>query len=280
MAILRFQDTDWSGGAVMDGTAHNNAWLQTIYQTIDARWSEATTALTGTQNNLSYIAANGTEADVLYCANATDLTITGLTAPASPAKPGKPLVIRSIGAGNVYLKHQNAGSIAAHRLVNIATSADTPLRAGSGAAVFQYDGTVAAPRWRLVSHEQGGWITPTFSAAAYTGPTWTVEAGDVTSMGHRLHGRTLFYRIYIVTTTVSGTPASLSIGNAAWGGFTVAGSALNKGLVNNAGGGNENAFFQVVGGAVAMTVSQVDGGTFSNATNTTSVFSSGFFEVN
>ena len=57
-------------------------------------------------------------------------------------------------------------------------------------------------------HEQGAWITPTFSAGDYDGGggamTWTVESGDVTTCKYYLKGRTLAWALQLTGTTVGG----------------------------------------------------------------------------
>jgi hypothetical protein len=159
--------------------------------------TEATTTSTGTQDNFSF-----SNASVLRCNNASLLTIRGLVAGVT----GQILHIVSVGAGNVELAHQNSNSTDVNRLVNQATSANTPLFAGNGTATYVYDGTTQ--RWRLIAHDQGGWITPTFSAGDYTANgsmTWTVESGDVTTMAYWLKHKTLFLNFRVLTTSIGGT---------------------------------------------------------------------------
>lgn len=211
-------------GTGTTGTLLNNSERQSMLDRIDAWRTEYTITSTGSQNDLS-ITSSGVEADVLRCSNASDLTITGIAAPASPAKPGKLLIVRSVGAGNVYLKHQNASSTAANRLVNAATSADTPLAQGRGWAIYSYD--AASARWSMIGHDQGGWLSATFAAGNFTGNgsmTWTVASGDRAS-AYWLRGNQLEYYFTLATTTVGGTPnTQLNIAAAEWGGFTTSGS--------------------------------------------------------
>lgn len=203
MSLTRIVDTD-DDLTGLTGTVHTNAWLQTINDSIDARWSRATITLTGAQNNLSI-----SEADLVIFNNASLLTVQGIAAPASPAKPGKRLICVSTGAGQVDFAPQNAGSTAANRLINFATVGNTSLAAGAGVAIFVYDD--ANSRWRLVHHEQGDWITPTFAAGDYTGSgamTWTLQSGDVLQYEFYLKGRQLYVALTLTTTTVGGTPGS------------------------------------------------------------------------
>lgn len=171
MSVTRRTWTDDSGAGT-DGTILNNAELQRVYDDVDARWSRVTSTSTGTQTVI-----NPTEADLLLFNNATDLTIRSITAPSSPSKPGKRLILASIGAGNVFLNHgDTTGTTAANRLVNLVTSAATPLAAGSGAAIYVYDDN--ATRWRLIGHDQGNLVsyspTLTFGGGS-TGRTYSTN---------------------------------------------------------------------------------------------------------
>lgn len=279
MALTRIVDTDDSGSGT-DGTLHNNAWLQTLNLSIDARWSEITVTSTGSQNNLS-ITSGGIEADVIVCANATDLTITGIAAPASPAKPGKRLAILALGTGNVFLSYESGSSSAANRLRNFASSAATPLCAGIGRAYYVYDTVIA--EWVLVSHEQGAPIAPTFADSSYNGDgtdgNWALASGDVTTQTYYLKGRQVFVDWFLATTTVANTPASLRIANTAWGGFTAARTKLRPCVYNDNGGGNTVGFAQATAAGTVITIQKLTGGTFANATNATSAFGDLSFEV-
>lgn len=272
MAITRTTDTDDDGSGTT-GTIHNNAWLQAIYAALDARWSEATTTSTGTQNNFSI-----SEADVLRCNNASLLTLNGIVAPASPAKPGKRLIIVSVGAGQVDLANENASSTAANRIINGVTGTIS-LAAGSGRALLEYDDTT--DRWRVIAHEQGAAITATFAAGNFTSSagTWTVASGDVTTCAYYLCDRMLTLQFYIVTTSVTGTPTALQINNGAYGGFTNAKTTLNMCAGSNAGGGNETCIATTAASGTLLAISQLDTGTWSNATDTTAVYGTVTFEV-
>lgn len=212
---------------------------------------------------------------LIYMNNATLATIQGIAAGLS----GQKLTIISIGAGQVDLAHQNAGATAANRLINVATSGNTSLAAGSGSATYQYDATTA--RWRLVQHEQGAWITPTYAGASYTASsgTWTVDSGDVSTQAYYLRGRSLTVAWILGATSASATPTNLIIGNGAWGGFTVAKAILNTVLYNDNGAGNVVGFAQVSAAGTSIPINKLTG-TFSIATNTTNVLGEITFEVN
>lgn len=177
---------DLGGNALTNGTVPSS-----LIQT-----SEFTSTATGTQNDFAF-----SNADLIRMNNASDVTITGLAA----GKPGQRVTIVSIGAGNVYLAHQNAGSTAANRLINNVTSADTPLAAGKGTATFVYDDTT--DRWRLVAHEQG-------AAIAYTCAWTAVSVNPAIGNGslaanYTIIGDRCFLEILITmgSTTTYGTGA-------------------------------------------------------------------------
>lgn len=170
-------------------------------------YSEVTVSTTGNIDNLDF-----SNATIIRMTNATDATIRGLVANFA----GQIVTIVSLGAGNVFLAHQNTNSTAANRLINVATSGNTPLVAGVGTATYQYDATTA--RWRLIAHEQGGWITPTFAAGDYGAwnvGSWTVASA--TTQKYWLRGTQLF-RSWSVSGTTVGSPLAVTM--AAVGGFT------------------------------------------------------------
>lgn len=279
MSIGRTAWTD-DDGTGTTGTVIDNAEKTELYDQIDALKSRVTLTLTGVQNNVS-ITASSKEADVVLLNNASALTISGIVAPTAPPKPGKRLVLFSIGAGDVFLLHQNGSSVAANRLINFATSGQTPLAAGVGVATYVYDDN--ASRWRLEKHEQGAPITPTFADSHYTGAgvdaNWTLVAGDRTTQEYWLKGRRLFVSFYLATTSVAGTPANLRITNAAWGSFTSAKTKLRPIVVSDNGGANAAGFAQVSAGGTEIIVSKMDATAFANAANTTGAFGDIDFEV-
>jgi hypothetical protein len=159
---------------------------------------EVTFTTTGNIDNLDF-----SKCALIRMNNASDATIRGLVA----GYDGQRVAIVSVGAGNVLLAHQNSNSTAANRLVNIATSASTPLAAGKGVANYIYD--VSSSRWRLVGHDQGAFITPAFSAgnfAAGGSGTWTVDSADVIDFSYILVGRLMTVVFDVRNTDVGGTP--------------------------------------------------------------------------
>lgn len=192
--------------------------------------TEQTTTSTGTQNDFSLSASNTT----LRCNNATDLTLTGFTIGGVAPAAGAIVTIVSVGAGNVFFSHQT-GSTAAYRLINTVTSGGTPLAAGTGTATYVYDDTT--DRWRLVSHKQGAFITPAFSAGDYTAggtQTWTLASGDVSSFAYLLEGKALTLQWSLINTTIGGTPDA-DLRRVLPNSFTVAATCGSFYSFNNAG---------------------------------------------
>ena len=224
---------------------------------------EETTTSTGTVNDYSlddnYI--------LLRCNNASDLTLTGFQVLGQTPSINSIVTIVSIGAGNVFLSHQNTGSTAANRLINFVTSAATPLAAGVGTATYIYDTTT--DRWRLIAHDQGGFITPTFDANNYvaeTAGTLTVAAGDVTTQAYLLEGKKLTVQMKLDTMTLSSSSTvTVSILNGAWGGFTFARDASWLGYMYD--NGNTTAVMNQTAASTKISWTRLDGAVLTTATN-------------
>ena len=187
--------------------------------------TEFSLTTTGNIDDLDFSNAN-----VIRFNNATLSTLRGLKA----GTAGQQVTIVSVGAGNVLLAAQNGGSSAANRLINFVTSASTPLAAGVGAAIFEYDATTT--RWRLVTHQQGAAITDVFAAGNYTGSgamTVTVTAGEEVAAAYILSGAILQLFIEVDGLSTGGTP-DVSIQRVIPGGFTAAATTrqLNR-IVDN-----------------------------------------------
>lgn len=227
--------------------------------------SEVTKTTTGNIDNLDF-----GNSEVIRMNNASDSTIRGLGAGVA----GQQVTIISVGAGFVFLSHQNTNSTAANRLINTVTSIDTPLSPGTGTAVLQYDATTA--RWRLIAHNQGAAITPVFNAADYyaiAGMTWTVQAGDVIGFSYVVVGQKVNFNIALNTTTVGGTP-QLGLYRAL---PTVNGVAMTAGPQAVAfcraipAGVPENGQLIVFAGAIEMQFTRAALATWPNDTNNTFV---------
>ena len=146
----------------------------------DFRGTAETITATGTVNDQA-LAATTT---ILRCNNASLLTITGFAS----GTAGRILIVQSVGAGRVDLRHQNTGSAAANRAIHFVTSGDTSLAAGSGVATYYYDGTQS--RWVLIHHTQGAAITftPIFGGeTSESGQVYTIQVGRYLVSGNQVH---------------------------------------------------------------------------------------------
>lgn len=181
----------------------------------DASWSRewtiVTTTATGTQNDFDPGIVGNT---IIRCNPASLLTITGFT----QGYDGQHIRLVSIGAGQVDLAH-NTGSSANHKLSNIVSSAPTSLAPVMGAyAEYVYDAT--SGYWRLMSHEQGTWLS-NYNANYFNtsnGSVWAVTSGQTPT--YYLRGKSLEIRVFITLAGVAGAAAAaLQINQAAYGNY-------------------------------------------------------------
>lgn len=217
-----------------------------VYETSSSRWRVlvnagsgggtpvgATTTSTGTVNDFapSGLTFSAGVTTTLRCNNATLLTIDGVTGGVA----GAILRIVSVGAGQVNLAHENAGSTAANRLHNMATSGITPLAAGVGSAQYIYDGT--ASRWRLVAHDQGAPIDVAYNATDFSSAsTWTVDSGDVNRHSYMLRGTEVTEYLELITTSVGAAPGA-ALMSLIPNGWSATGRGMCNNMYNDNGGG-------------------------------------------
>lgn len=230
---------------------------------------EATITSTGTQNNVSY-----SECGVLRCNNASDLTITGFAAGVA----GQVLAVFSVGAGNVYLVPNSGSSSVGNKLANFIGTGNTPLAAGAGSAVYQYDATAAV--WRLRNHEQGAPIAEAFAAGKFTANgamTWTVASGDVDTYNYYIRGNQLFFTISLSTTTVGGV-VDTELRVQVPGGYTATG--FEQGIIWLVSNLTQQAgrFFTTAGTTISLSL--ITGANWTAGADVVYVSGSGFFRVN
>ena len=224
--------------------------------------AESTTTLAG--NQIALPIPSGLGNLVVYCNNATALTVQGI----APGAAGQQLTIVSKGAGQVNLSPSNVAASAQNRLINFVTFGDTPLAAGRGVAVFEYD-TVSA-RWRMVAHDQGAWITPTFAAGDWTatGGAWTVAAGDVSANAYYVRGSNLTFNVVVATSTVVTTPSVLL--HTLYG-FKAASTVQSPMLANDNAGGWVNGFCNTVATDLSVGFVLASGANWSASVDQTAV---------
>ena len=223
---------------------------------------------TGSQHNW----APGLHGDtVTRWAGGSDLTVTGVAGGVA----GQRWTFKNTGTAVAYFANNSGSSLTGNRLRNIAQSGPTPVAAG-GAVTYAHDGT----DWYLVSHLQGAWITPTYSAANFTSNvgTWTVDAGDIATYAYQLNNKSLTLSWYLQSTSVSGLPTNLRI---ALPGFTAGKASLHPAVHDDAGAGNAGTFCLVNGpGATTIDTYKTYGASsFANATNTTRLFGTVTIEI-
>ena len=125
----------------------------------------------------------------------------------------------------------------------------------------------------------GHWISVPFNAANFTAaggssPAWTVEAGDVWDQSYTLIGKTLIYSVFIVASSVSGSPTELRV--AIPSGFTYARSQRSPTNINDAG---SDLIGYVSTGSGYLSVVKLGNVAFTNSTNGTVVGFSAAFTV-
>lgn len=223
----------------------------------------STITTTGTQTALALPA--GTGPLTIIANNASLLTLQGITA----GMDGQALTIISKGAGQVDLANQNGSANAANRIICDVT-ATISLAAGYGRAVLLYDASES--RWRVVFHEQGAPITPTYAGGNFTANagTWTVESGDVVTNQYWLRGRQLHLTYFLSTTSTSGGMGTDLIA-AIPGGFVSSTDTGTPFRVIDAGTA-ATGFAVVASGGSSVIFRKVDTSAWtSSATNTTSI---------
>ena len=148
---------------------------------------------------------------------------------------GKRISIVSIGAGNVELAHQNINSSASNRLINLLTSTNTLLVAGTGWASYIYDATTL--KWRLLDYSQGDWIEVPYNAGNFTGNTgtWTVDLADQIAFKYKITRLSMKIQFNFQFTDVQNTGDFLRA--TIPGGYTIGGTGTITGLIRSADAG-------------------------------------------
>lgn len=237
-----------------------------------AGWTVISNTDTGAQNNWAPAGLSGNT--LIEWNGASDIAITGLAGGVA----GQLVTIKNVTAAKIATFAPLSGSSSsANQFSNYATVGNTPI-ANKGFITYQHDGT----NWRILTHEQGASITPTYAGGDYTASTgsWTVDSGDVIGVSYYLRGKQLTVFINVNSTSVSATPVSLS--RAIPGGFngSAAGTLIDTHL-SNPGGTFQLAQLNVAasGAAIVFYSSLSTAGTWGTTTNSTSVSCNITFEV-
>lgn len=203
----------------------------------------------------------------------TTANFTGFEA----GESGKQILLVYTGTGTCKIHHQSTSSIINNRVT--CPSTNGLIVGKNGLIQLTYDDDLQS--WRAFTINPGNPITPTFAAGNFTGngaQTWTVGSGDVTTYAYSLHNKLLTVFLFLVTTTVGGTPNPVLL-VAIPAGYVVTKSMLNPVVID------DNSV-RVIGYAYTMAasttiqISKIDISNFAAATNTTQVFGQITFEVN
>jgi hypothetical protein len=191
-----------------------------------------TTTSTGTQNDFApSITFSPGVVSTLRCNNASLLTISGITGGAD----GAILRVITVGAGDVAITDQDAGSTAANRFMSDG-AVTLLLAAGSRGAIaeFIYDGTTA--RWRCIRHDQGGFID--FATSNSLGTTSTVVGWSSLTkvINFKKVGRLVYLSVQLDGTSNNATTT-----------FTLPYASTFTGQVRNGGGLVQNTGGTAVG---------------------------------
>jgi hypothetical protein len=180
----------------------------------------------GTQND--YTPGTGM---IVRWNGASQITVSGVVAHIN----GDIRIFTNVTAAQAMkFTHQDAGSVAANRIILPATGGQW---IGAGGSIgLQYDGTSA--RWRVLFILPGAPITRAFAAGNYTANgtmTWTLAAGDVLIERYMQHGRDYSFDFDYFTTTVGGV-ANTQLITSIPGGFTADSAQLALGRASDGSG--------------------------------------------
>ena len=212
----------WLDGSLAYKEVLATAGGQTIWTAdqvgLQAAPSSEILTITGSGTINNYPLDGTKRSHVLFFSNTADVTLSGFGFAVAPAIGDRILMLGSSSTGNIYLVNNSANS--GHVFANTVVSAPTPVSGVGGRAEYIYFGS---NRWALLSHQQGGWITPPFVASNFVGSsglTWTVGAVQVGRSAYVLVGRTLQLSLLVSGSTLAGSGSALQVLNGAWGGFS------------------------------------------------------------
>jgi hypothetical protein len=213
---------------------------------------------------------------VIYLTSATGAVIQGI----APGLNGQRLIVYGAAAATFTFAHLSGTPSSLARCINVATSAPTPITAG-GSVTFVYDNAISG-LWRMITHEQGGWITAPYNAADFVGSgsmTWTVQAADIATIVYRLSGRTVTMTFALDVTSVGGTLSTdLQIRSGQWGGFSIAGQ-FNAPVPYASEGGVAVAGAMIQTGGTILRILKQGFPNWTATTNTTAVYGQITFQV-
>lgn len=263
-------DTGAGDGSIIDKAMIEDVLLDPIDAALGGAWTVISNTATGAVNDWAPAGLSGNT--LIEWNGAADIAPTGLAG----GTTGQLVTIKNITTTKIAtFAHASGSSTAANRFTNYATVGLTPI-AASGSITYQHDGT----NWKVVAHEQGAWITPTYAGGTYTASTgtWTVDSGDVTSYKYRLIGRTLTFAVRIDTSSVASNGGDLRVGLPA--GLTSNMSAQDAAIAfDNSLTTSDVGVASITVGITYVAVFLKGFGNWANATNTTALRFTLTFEV-
>ena len=278
----QIQPSHWNDGhKFIGGAAGDVLTRDPTDATYGAKWAPAGIPLvvsnndTGTADNWAPAGLSASANGVILWGGSGNLLVSGFAG----GVPGRVITLKNRGSGVVSFAFNSGSSGTGNKLFNFVSSGHTPV-ALDGIAQYIYLGAVGTGGWYLFAHEQGSWIVPPHVAGNYTAGagSWTVDAGDVTSLAYRLSGKTLMVSYFLSTTSVSVSSPDLRIGIP--GGYTA--SRLQQTIVHarNNGGTYAPSIARVNSGSVITLWSNADFGAWAASVNLTDVIGELFFDVN
>jgi hypothetical protein len=181
----------------------------------------------------------------LYIENTGVLRVEGIKA----GYHGQRLRILAAQTGQVDFVNMSLVAAPADRLTNLVANGATSIVGYGGWVDYEYD--AIRKYWRLMGHEQGGWITPAFNAADWTGNggmTWTVPAGVVAKNAvYWLKGKTLFVQVMVSGGVIAGAGSNPLIQRTMPGGYREVGGSTGTAAAVDAAGDCPMAIWLVAG---------------------------------
>jgi len=266
------QPSNWNDGHKFTGGVHGSVLMRdTSDASFGASWAlgpaaVATITTTGTINDYALGSVGR-----LRVNNATLTTITGIAAGAD----GQQLEIIAVGAGNVTITDQAAGSTAANRIIT-GLSDSLTLTAGLGIARLEYD--ASSSRWRTLSFSGAAWQQVAYASGNFTatgGGTWTVDSGDQIVFEYIKANRQCTVNLTLDTTSISGTVTRLNIATP----VTAAkrGNCLAQ-IYDNSGSVSIAAECAILAGGSSIAINKLDNSALAASTNLTYIRASITFE--
>jgi hypothetical protein len=185
-------------------------------------------------------------------------------------------VATTIGSGKVT-NAMLAGSIAASKLTGTDIATVGTITAGT------WTGTTIAVANGGTGLTTTAWITPAYAGGNFTGNgsmTWTVDSGDVTTNAYIQIGKLITYSIYLVNTSVGGTP-NTALQIVIPSSQTAKKTMMSLCRISDSGAAFTPGLISVTASGSVIQITKMDGSSnWSASTNATLIMGQLTFEVN